>query len=128
VAGLDPGREHHGCRISQAQCYSSVEMSVRNPVEIHAAFEKAFNAGDLDGVVALYEEDAVLVTGAGRTVTGQGAIRDAYRSHLAIRSSMTLETVAAFESGGLALLHGRWSRQWKGPDGAEVNVTGTSSE
>jgi uncharacterized protein (TIGR02246 family) len=103
-------------------------MSVRSPVEIHAAFEKAFNAGDLDGVVALYEKDAVLVAGAGRTVNGQGAIREAYRGYLAMRSSMTLETLAAFESGGLALLHGRWSRQWKGPDGAEIQVTGRNSE
>jgi uncharacterized protein (TIGR02246 family) len=99
-------------------------MSVRNPREIHAAFEKAFNSGDLDAVVALYEKDAVLVAGAGRTVTGQSAIREAYQEYLAARKSMTLETVAAFESDGLALLHGRWSRT----DGAEIHITGRNSE
>ena len=103
-------------------------MSVRNPQEIHAAFEKAFNAGDLDGVVALYEKDAVFVAGASRTVTGHSAIREVYQGYLAMRTSLTLETVAAFESGGLALLHGRWSRKGKGPDGAEIHITGRNSE
>ena len=92
-------------------------MSVRNPIEIHAAFEKAFNSGDLDGVVDLYEKDAVLVAEASRTVIGQGAIREAYQGYLAMRSSMTLETVAAFESDGLALLHGRWSRKGRARTG-----------
>jgi len=103
-------------------------MSVRNPQEIHAAFEKAFNAGDLDGVVALYEKEAVFVAGASRTVTGQSAIREVYQGYLAMRTSLTLETVAAFESGGVALLHGRWSRKGKGPDGAEIHITGRNSE
>src|SRR5262245_36958551 len=103
-------------------------MSAGNPIEIHAAFEKAFNAGDLDGVVALYEKDAILVTEANRTITGQSAIREAYRGYLAVRTSMTLETVAAYESGGLALLHGRWSRKGKGPDGSEIQVSGRNSE
>jgi len=103
-------------------------MSAGNPIEIHAAFEKAFNAGDLDGVVALYEKDAILVTEANRTITGQSAIREAYRGYLALRTSMTLETVAAYESGGLALLHGRWSRKGKGPDGSEIHVSGRNSE
>ncbi len=79
-------------------------------------------------MVALYEKDAVLVAGAGRTVTGQSAIREAYQGYLATRTRMTLETVAAFESGGLALLHGRWSRRGKGPDGAEIHITGRNSE
>jgi uncharacterized protein (TIGR02246 family) len=103
-------------------------MSVRNPREIHAAFENAFNSGDLDAVVALYEKDAVLVAELGRTITGRGAIREAYQGHLAMRSSMTLETLAAFECDGLALLHGRWSRKGKGSDGAKIHMTGRNSE
>ena len=92
-------------------------MAVRNPLEIHAAFQKAFNAGDLDGLAALYEKDAVLVADAARTVIGHSAIREAYQGYLAMKPRMTLETVAAFESDGLALLHGRWSLTGTGPDG-----------
>ena len=67
-------------------------MPVRNPMEIHAAFEKAFNSGDLDGLVALYEKNAVLAAGLSRTVIGSDAIREACQNHLAMRTTMTLET------------------------------------
>ena len=103
-------------------------MSVRNPMEIHAVFEKAFNAGDLDGLAALYEKDAILAADTSRTVIGHTAIREAFQGYLAMRPRMTLETLAAFESNGLALLHGRWSLQGTGPDGAEIHITGCSSE
>jgi uncharacterized protein (TIGR02246 family) len=103
-------------------------MAVRNPLEIHAAFQKAFNAGDLDGLAALYEKDAVLVADAARTVIGHSAIREAYQGYLAMKPRMTLETVAAFESDGLALLHGRWSLTGTGPDGVEIQMTGRNSE
>jgi ketosteroid isomerase-like protein len=36
-------------------------MAERGPVEAHALFQKAFNAGDLQGLMALYEPDAVLI-------------------------------------------------------------------
>ena len=103
-------------------------MPVRNPMEIHAAFEKAFNSGDLDGLVALYEKNAVFVAEASRTVTGHGAIREAYEGYLAMGPKMALQTVAAFESDGLALLHGRWSLKGTGPDGSEIRMTGRNSE
>ena len=103
-------------------------MPVHNPMEIHAAFEKAFNSGDLDGLIALYEKNAVLVAEPSRTVTGHSAIREAYEGYLAMRPKMTLETVSAFESDGLALLHGRWSLKGTGPEGAEIRMTGRNSE
>ena len=103
-------------------------MPVLNPMEIHAAFENAFNSGDLDGLVALYEKNALLVAEPSRTVIGHGPIREAYQGFLALRAKMTLETVSAFESDGLALLYGRWSLQGKGPDGADIQMTGRNSE
>ena len=103
-------------------------MSVRNPRDIHAAFEKAFSSGDLDGLVALYEKDAMLVAEPGKPLTGHAAIRAAYQGYLAARPRMTLETVAAFESNGLALLHGRWSLNGTGPDGAAIQVSGRNTE
>jgi uncharacterized protein (TIGR02246 family) len=99
-------------------------MTVRNPQEIHAAFEKAFNAGDLDGLVALYEKDAVLAAAPGQPVAaGRDAIREAYRSYLAARPVITVATVAVFENADLALLHGRWERK-----SDAIHNTGRNSE
>ena len=84
-------------------------MPASTPQEIHSLFERAFNTGDVEGILALYEPGAVLVTG-GKSVTGHDAIRDAYKSFLSGGARMKLETRAVIESSeGLAVLHGAWS-------------------
>jgi ketosteroid isomerase-like protein len=41
-------------------------MPATEPEQIHGRFEQAFNAGDIEALVALYEPDAALVPAAGR--------------------------------------------------------------
>ena len=103
-------------------------MSIRNPMDIHAAFEKAFNAGDLAGLVALYEKDAILSPEPGCAVAGHGPISNALSGYLAGHNTMSLKTEAAFETDGLALLHGCWELNGTGPDGAPFHLKGRSSE
>ena len=69
-------------------------MPAFTPRGTHFLFEHAFNTGDAEAILALYEPGAVLVAG-GKPVTGHDGIRD---------------TRAVIESGeGLAVLHGAWS-------------------
>jgi uncharacterized protein (TIGR02246 family) len=83
-------------------------MNKENPAHIHVLFVAAFNAGDIDSLVALYELNAVLVMN-GQLVEGQQLIRNAYKSFLALRPRMTLTTqsVVVFDDS-LAVLHGDW--------------------
>ena len=84
-------------------------MPASTPQEIHALFERAFNTGDIEAILALYEPGAVLVTG-GKPVTGHDGIRDAYTVSLSSGARMKLDTRAVIESGdGVAVLHGAWS-------------------
>ena len=84
-------------------------MGAYTPGEIHRLFEQAFNRGDVEAILALYEPGAVLVAG-GKTVVGHECIREAYGVYLAGGARMRLETRAVIESGeGLAVLHGAWS-------------------
>ena len=81
-------------------------MPAFTPREIHFLFERAFNARDVEAILALYEPGAVLVAG-GKPVTGFAGIRDAYNAVLAAGARMKLDTRAVIESGeGLAVLHG----------------------
>ena len=50
-------------------------MPASTPQEIHFLFERAFNIGDVEAILALYEPGAVLVAG-GKPVTGHDGIRD----------------------------------------------------
>ena len=84
-------------------------MPAFTPREIHLLFEQAFNTGDIEGILGLYEPDAVLVVG-GEPVTGYAGIRDAFNAFLAGGARMKLDTRAVVESAeGLAVLHGAWS-------------------
>jgi hypothetical protein len=84
-------------------------MPASTPQEIHFLFERAFNIGDVEAILALYEPGAVLVAG-GTPVTGHDSIRDALNVFLSSGARMKLDTRAVIESGeGLAVLHGAWS-------------------
>jgi len=84
-------------------------MPANKPTEIHTLFLDAFNRGDVEAVVALYETDAALVTRDGVAV-GHPAIREAYQRMISAGARMELETRAVTESGeGLALLHASWT-------------------
>jgi ketosteroid isomerase-like protein len=52
-------------------------MGPKDPIDMHRLFAEAFNAPDLDALVALYEPEAVLVPQAGQRAAGRDAIREA---------------------------------------------------
>lgn len=98
-------------------------MPAQRLQEIHTLFLDAFNRGDVEALVALYEPAALLVTGSG-TATGHEAIREAYRRILAGGVRMELETRAVSESDdGLAVLHASWT-YYRGQDA----ISGLSTE
>jgi len=98
-------------------------MSARTPSKIHALFLDAFNRGDVEALVALYEPKAVLVTRDG-TAVGHPPIREAYQRMLAGGARMELETRAVVESAdGLAILHAGWTYHR-----GDTTATGISTE
>ena len=77
--------------------------------DIHPAVEAGTNAQDLDGLMALYAPDAVMVLMDGSTVTGTEAIRAQWAGVLALKGRMTLRSRYAIEAGELAVLSNEWS-------------------
>jgi uncharacterized protein (TIGR02246 family) len=104
-------------------------MSVQNPRQLHQVWEKAFNEGDIDALVELYEPDATVIPQPGSPVTGHAAIREALGYFLALRGQFQLRTAAVIESGDLAVLHGDWSlKGGTGPDGNPVDLEGHATD
>jgi uncharacterized protein (TIGR02246 family) len=103
-------------------------MPAYNPADIHTLFRHAFNVGDVEALIALYEPNAVLVVD-GKHVTGRESIRKALESFLARRGLMTIETRAVVESQqGLAVLHGGWVVEPPKGMGAQLATRGLSTE
>jgi len=75
----------------------------RSPNELIAFFTERANTGDLDGLVALYEPDAVIAAGA-PVASGHDDIRSFYARVLARRSSFPAgEPMEPIFNGDLAL-------------------------
>ena len=91
-------------------------------------FVDSFNAGDLDGLMALYEQDAALVPQPGQIITGTEGIRNALTGLLALKGTIAINTRTVVPAGELALLHGEWTLKGTGPDGNAVELAGRASE
>jgi ketosteroid isomerase-like protein len=75
-----------------------------DPNDLARYFVERANAGDVDGVVALYEPGAVLAFPPGNFATGHEEIREVYEEFLAARPVLTPgQQRPALVSGSLAL-------------------------
>lgn len=79
------------------------------PADLHKRVQEAFNSGDVEALVALYEPDARMATPEGEFVTGLDAIRNQWAGFIALGGRLTLETRHAAEVGDIALLRNDWT-------------------
>lgn len=80
----------------------------RTPEEVHELWREYFVAGDLDGLLSLYEPDATFAAQTGASVTGTAGIREVLASFLAVRRTFEPEIGRALRSGDIALLVTTW--------------------
>jgi uncharacterized protein (TIGR02246 family) len=85
-------------------------MPAETPEEIHALLAAAFNRGDAEAFLSIYEPDAMmLMPPEGREVRGPAAIRAAVEPLLAARPRFQSQVVKKLEADGVALTHARWT-------------------
>jgi uncharacterized protein (TIGR02246 family) len=104
-------------------------MPATEPEQIHGLFEQAFNAGDIDALMALYEPDSALIPQPGAVVEGADGIREALRWFLDRGGQITLDTTLVVRVGDLAFLSNRWSLAGGTmPDGSPAELSATTAE
>lgn len=82
----------------------------KRPDDLEKYFVERANAGDVEGLVALYEAGATLASGDGRQFVGADAIRSFFVDYLASRPKLSpSEQSPALVSGDLALTSSRHS-------------------
>ncbi len=104
-------------------------MPARTPEEVPRLWAETFSAGDLDALVALYEEeDAILVPQPGEAVTGIDGIREALSAFLATEPTFNLEVRKVLQAGDLALSFADWTLSGTGPDGEPIELAAQTSD
>jgi len=80
----------------------------KEPNELEKLYVERANAGDVDGLVALYETDAILADGQGEVAHGLNQIRKFFIKFLVDRPRLDPSIQApALRSGNLALTSSR---------------------
>lgn len=100
----------------------------KTPAELHSHFLQAVNAGDLDGLLALYREDSCLLPSEGGEARGCKQIRAAFCMLVALRPTLQLSTRRIVDNGEFALLSADWMVHATGPDGSPIEMAGRSME
>ncbi len=105
-------------------------MRAGTPQEVHRFWARAYNQGDVDALMALYEPSAALVFQPGEEpARGTEAIREALNGFLGGKPKIDLEFGKAFEAGeDLALLLSRWTITGTGQDGAPLEMAGQTAD
>jgi ketosteroid isomerase-like protein len=103
-------------------------MNVTDPKTLNAHYNELFRAGDLEGLVGLYEPSAVLCPAPGLQLIGHAQIREQMKALLTLRGELEATQLSCVEHQEFAMLHAKWS--FKGTDGAgnAVDIGGHSSK
>ena len=108
-------------------------MTASTPEEVHRLWTQAFDEGDVDALVALYEPSATLVFQPGEEpARGTEAIREALDGLLSMfegKPKFDLRFRKAFEAGeDLALVLSTWTMSGSAKDGSPIEMSGQTAD
>jgi uncharacterized protein (TIGR02246 family) len=104
-------------------------MTARTPEDLDRLFSERMAAGDIDGIVALYERGAVLVSPEGVATTGAAAIREALRGLAAMRPLVTMNVTRIVRTDyDLAVVYNDWKLAAVDAEGRAIAMAGRALE
>jgi uncharacterized protein (TIGR02246 family) len=103
-------------------------IDTSSPEALMQAFTDRVHAGDLDGLVALYEPSAVFEPRPGVVIRGRDAIGQALAELLALWPRMVANTVQVLQANDVALVVNEWNLTGTAPDRSEVRRGGRSAD
>lgn len=97
-------------------------MDAKDAKDLHQEVARAFNAGDVDALVGLYEADGRMLQPDGTEARGLGAIREVWTELVALGGRLDVTTRYAVESGDIALLSNEWTFEGGGATASSVTA------
>lgn len=92
--------------------------------DAHKTLAAAFNTGNVQTVLSMYDFNGIIVPEPGKPVSGRAKFEEAIKAILSIKGKMEIKTVYCLETNGLAV--GR--SEWNITDGDEVKISSKGIE
>jgi ketosteroid isomerase-like protein len=92
--------------------------------DAHAVLAAAFNTGDVNTVLNMYDVTGIIVPEPGKPVSGKEKFEEAIKAILSIKGKMEIKTVYCLQTGDIAV--GR--SEWNIADGNEVKISAKGIE
>ncbi len=100
--------------------------STSRPEEFHRVYTEAFNSGDVQRLLDLYEQGGALVD-PDKVLSGHPAVAESLRRYQAV-GTMTARTRYCIQCDDVALASAAWSIEGSGSAGEPVAMSGRSSD
>lgn len=92
--------------------------------DVHSTLANAFNTGDANIVMSMYDVAGIIVPEPGKPVSGKEKFEQAIKAILAIPGKMEIKTVYCMQTGNIAV--GR--SEWNITDNNEVKISAKGIE
>src|SRR3712207_4668448 len=106
----------------------AVSANANAPEAVIDRFAELISAGDVEGALALYAEDAVFLPEPGRLERGRNAIRAERARFAELRPRMTGEIERTLVGGDTALVINAWTRAGTEPAGRPIRMAAKSAD
>jgi uncharacterized protein (TIGR02246 family) len=93
------------------------------PEDLHPALAEAYNAGDLEALLALYDPQAVFVIKPGRVTEGPEALRAALQRLVDLRGRLSIMPHSFVRSDDMMLVVGTFTLTGRRRDGTPLERT-----
>ncbi len=103
-------------------------MPAHIPADVDRLFAEALSSGDLDGALAMHEDDACYVPANGTVARGRKEIHAALADLLRVNPTLVCHEIDVVENGDLAVLRARWTFSGTNADGESFESHGRSIE
>ena len=106
----------------------SAKRRLTRPDQFQPAFVEAFNAGDVDGVLELYEPDAAMKPELDRVARGVAQIRDGLERLMQLEGQMDFEVKELIVVDDIAYIANQWTLTITGKEGQPAVQSGVAHE
>ena len=102
---------------SLALATSSCDFKITDPNLGHEIFTKALNDKDIDKLVAMYADDAVMVAPGNKIIKGKKDIRSFFEEIVPVVDKISLDTVFRINYKDTVVFRSKYTVIYKTPDG-----------